>query len=77
MDFRKFFEAIKRGDINDVDQQVKSMGIDVKNLRNDKENFEQTPLFEACALKSPSVALQLVKYLLDCGVDAKQQDNLK
>jgi len=40
MDFKKFFEAIKRGDLNDVDQQVKSLGIDVKNLRNDRENFE-------------------------------------
>lgn len=77
MDFKKFFEAIKRGDLNDVDQQVKSLGIDVKNLRNDRENFEQTPLFEACAIRDKSVALSIVRYLLQCGVDARQQDNLK
>ena len=39
-DFKKLFEAIKRGDLTDVDQQVKTMGIDMKNLRNDRENFE-------------------------------------
>ncbi len=76
-DFKKVFECIKRGELAEVDQMVNTMGIDVKNLRNDEANFRQTPLFEACALKSPEKALQFVKYFIDRGVDPTVQDDLK
>ena len=77
MDFKRFFDTIKRGDLNEVINQVNTMGIDVKNLKNDAENFEQTPLFEACAVRDRASALNLVRYFLNAGVDPKQQDNLK
>ena len=37
----------------------------------------QTPLFEACALKNSDVAMQLVRYFINIGVDPKCLDSLQ
>ncbi len=56
---------------------VRECGLDLQNLRNDKVNYEQTALFEACAFKDHAKASRLVQFFLDQGVDPLQEDNLK
>ena len=55
---------------------VRELGLDLQNLRNDKANYEQTVLFEACAFKDQIKATRLVKFFLDQGVSPIVQDTL-
>jgi len=55
---------------------VNNYGLEVASLRNDAENFHQTPLFEACAIKDQDKALRLVQFLLSQGVNPAQSDDL-
>jgi ankyrin repeat protein len=56
---------------------VRDSGLDLQNLRNDKANYEQTALFEACAFKDQGKAARLVQFFLDQGVSPTQEDTLK
>lgn len=56
---------------------VRESGLDLQNLRNDKLNYEQTALFDACAFKDQVKATRLVHFFLDQGVNPLQEDNLK
>lgn len=55
---------------------VNQYGLDVSTLQNDAENFNQTPLFEACAAKDQEKALILAKFFIGQGVSPTQQDRL-
>ena len=48
---RQFYQKLKEGDVDEVIKMVRDCGLDLQNLRNDKINYEQTALFEACAFK--------------------------
>jgi ankyrin repeat protein len=56
---RAFFEKLKKGDFEEIVQMVDSYGLDCSTLQNDAVNFNQTPLFEAAAIKDQDKALRL------------------
>ena len=55
---------------------VESYGLDCASLQNDLVNFNQTPLFEACAIKDQEKALRLVNFFLAQSVDPRTEDKL-
>jgi ankyrin repeat protein len=52
------------------------MGLDISNLQNDQA-FKQTPLFDACAIKDQERCIKLVRFFIEKGVKATQEDSLK
>ena len=50
--------------MEEIINMVNTYGLEVSTIRNDAENFNQTPLFEACAIKDQDKALRLVQFLL-------------
>lgn len=56
---------------------VRESGIDMRSLKDEAKNFEQTPIFSACVIHDPEQAFKMIQLLTDMGVDPKQQDMLK
>ena len=56
---------------------VRDFGLDLQNLRNDRQNYEQTALFEACAFKDKVKATRFVRFFLEQGVNPTVQDTLQ
>jgi len=56
---------LKEGDVDEVIKMVRDFGLDLQSLRNDRQNYEQTALFEACAFKDRVKATRFVKFFLE------------
>ena len=56
---------------------VREYGIEIATLLDEQKNFSQTPLFAACVVKNEETSLKMCQVLIDMGVDATKEDDLK
>ena len=49
----------------------------MRDVHSDVETFQQNLIFSATVIKDQDIAIDMMKFLIESGVDPTQKDNLK
>lgn len=74
---KTIFEKVKRGEVDEVVRLVRESGIDLSQVVDESKNFNQSLAFPACIIREQAVAMQMMKVIVDMGVDPLKEDTLK